>query len=161
MLNPGAPTDSANASPYVGALITAGVPQYYGLPAPAPWNLYHPTNLIQQSTAATNGTTNNRRPLSPNSVAAAAAAANNEVTNGYSIVPYYPDQNASILMAQNAAALRNGTPLRLLSPSLLMQQQANRQNPNIYSNTQNMYGNPVLNGGALNGNLIQTCDFRN
>lgn len=42
----------------MGALITAGVPQYYGV-APAPWGVY-PANLIPQQPQS-----QPRRPLTP------------------------------------------------------------------------------------------------
>lgn len=83
-------------------------------------------------------------------------------------MPYY-DQNAPILMAQGAA-MRNGTPMRLVSPApVLVQPQANRQTPagaSLYSSTpQSLYGatvNTSVNGGTLGGKLhiypnITTC----
>lgn len=51
VINPG-----QEPSPYMGALITAGVPQYYGVPAP--WGVY-PANLIPQQQSQP------RRPLTP------------------------------------------------------------------------------------------------
>lgn len=51
VINPG-----QDPSPYMGALITAGVPQYYGVAAP--WGVY-PANLIPQQQSQP------RRPLTP------------------------------------------------------------------------------------------------
>lgn len=65
-------------------------------------------------------------------------------------------------MAQSAAAMRNGTPMRLVSPApvLVQPQQASRQTPagaSLYSSTpQNLYGanvNTSVNGGTLGGRL--------
>lgn len=78
---------------------------------------------------------------------------------GY-IVPYY-DQNTPILMAQGAA-MRNGTPMRLVSPApVLVQPQTNRQTPagaSLYSSTpQSLYGatvNTSVNGGTLGGKIM-------
>ncbi|KAK5647046.1 hypothetical protein RI129_005510 [Pyrocoelia pectoralis] len=128
-------------------LITASVPQYYGV---GPWVYPAPANLIQQS--ASNGA---RRPLTPNG-SEAQQQVQQQVPGGY-IVPYY-DQNTPILMAQGAA-MRNGTPMRLVSPApVLVQPQANRQTPagaSLYSNTpQSLYGGSVttsVNGGTLGG----------
>ncbi|CAH0557972.1 unnamed protein product [Brassicogethes aeneus] len=139
-------------------LITAGVPQYYGV---GPW-VYPapPANLIQQG--ASNGA---RRPLTPNGTAEAQQQVQAQVPGGY-IVPYY-DQSTPILMAQGAA-MRNGTPMRLVSPApVLVQQQpqANRQTQaaaaaaaaSLYSSTpQSIYGanvNTSVNGGTLGDNL--------
>ncbi|XP_015835236.1 pumilio homolog 2 isoform X3 [Tribolium castaneum] len=129
-------------------LITAGVPQYYGV---GPWVYPAPANLIQQG--ASNGA---RRPLTPNGTAEAQQQVQPQVPGGY-IVPYY-DQNTPILMAQGAA-MRNGTPMRLVSPApVLVQPQANRQTPagaSLYSSTpQSLYGanvNTSVNGGTLGG----------
>ncbi|XP_072376828.1 maternal protein pumilio isoform X3 [Diabrotica undecimpunctata] len=148
-------------------LITAGVPaQYYGV---GPW-VYPapPANLIQQG--ASNGA---RRPLTPNGTTEAQQQVQPQVPGGY-IVPYY-DQNATpILMAQNAAAMRNGTPMRLVSPApVLVQPQAaaaaaTRQTQaaaaahaaaaSLYSSTQqSLYGatnvNTSVNGTTLGDNL--------
>ncbi|KAJ8915632.1 hypothetical protein NQ315_003416, partial [Exocentrus adspersus] len=135
-------------------LITAGVPQYYGV---GPW-VYPapPANLIQQG--ASNGA---RRPLTPNGTAEAQQQVQPQVPGGY-IVPYY-DQNTPILMAQGAA-MRNGTPMRLVSPApVLVQPQANRQTQaaaaaaSLYSSTpQSLYGanvNTSVNGTTLGDNL--------
>lgn len=87
-------------------------------------------------------------------------------------MPYY-DQNATpILMAQGAAAMRNGTPMRLVSPApVLVQPQAaaaaaTRQTQaaaaahaaaaSLYSSTQqSLYGaanvNTSVNGTTLGG----------
>uniref|UniRef100_A0A1Y1L7R0 PUM-HD domain-containing protein n=1 Tax=Photinus pyralis TaxID=7054 RepID=A0A1Y1L7R0_PHOPY len=129
-------------------LITASVPQYYGV---GPWVYPAPANLIQQS--ASNGA---RRPLTPNG-SEAQQQVQQQVPSGY-IVPYY-EQNPAILVAQGPAAMRNGTPMRLVSPaSVLVQPQANRQTPagaSLYSNTpQSLYGGSVttsVNGGTLGG----------
>lgn len=82
-----------------------------------------------------------------------------QVQGGY-IVPYY-DQNTPILMAQGAA-MRNGTPMRLVSPApMLVPQQASRQTPaaaSLYSNTpQSLYNanvNTSVNGTTLGGKLL-------
>ncbi|XP_063902751.1 maternal protein pumilio-like isoform X3 [Zophobas morio] len=132
-------------------LITAGVPQYYGV---GPWVYPAPANLIQQG--ASNGA---RRPLTPNGTAEAQQQVQPQVPGGY-IVPYY-DQNTPILMAQGAA-MRNGTPMRLVSPApVLVQPQANRQTPagaSLYSSTpQSLYGanvNTSVNGGTLGDNFV-------
>lgn len=80
---------------------------------------------------------------------------------GY-IVPYY-DQNGQLLVAQGTAAMRNGAPMRLVSPApVLVQQQTSRQAPataSLYSaQTQSLYGSNVntsaVNGGTLGGNFI-------
>lgn len=84
-----------------------------------------------------------------------------QVPGGY-IVPFY-DQNTPILMAQGAA-MRNGTPMRLVSPApvLVQPQAANRQNQaaaaaavSLYSSTpQSLYGanvNTSVNGTTLGG----------
>ncbi|XP_068905341.1 maternal protein pumilio-like isoform X5 [Tenebrio molitor] len=134
-------------------LITAGVPQYYGV---GPWVYPAPANLIQQG--ASNGA---RRPLTPNGTAEAQQQVQPQVPGGY-IVPYY-DQNTPILMAQGAA-MRNGTPMRLVSPApVLVQPQANRQTPagaSLYSSTpQSLYGanvNTSVNGGTLGGLGLNT-----
>lgn len=77
---------------------------------------------------------------------------------GY-ILPYY-DQNGPILMATQGTAMRNGTPMRLVSPApMLVQPQANRQTPaagSLYSSAapQGLYGanvNTTVNGGTLSG----------
>lgn len=133
-------------------LITAGVPQYYGV---APWVYPAPANLIQQG--ANNGT---RRPITPNGTAEAQQQVQQQVPGGY-ILPYY-DQN-QIIMAQGAA-MRNGTPMRLVSPApVLVQPQANRQTPagaSLYSNTpQSLYSanvNTSVNGGTLGGLGLNT-----
>ncbi|XP_044266098.1 maternal protein pumilio-like isoform X5 [Tribolium madens] len=132
-------------------LITAGVPQYYGV---GPWVYPAPANLIQQG--ASNGA---RRPLTPNGTAEAQQQVQPQVPGGY-IVPYY-DQNTPILMAQGAA-MRNGTPMRLVSPApVLVQPQTNRQTPagaSLYSSTpQSLYGanvNTSVNGGTLGDNFV-------
>lgn len=75
-------------------------------------------------------------------------------------MPYY-DQNAPILMAQGTA-MRNGTPMRLVSPApVLVQPQASRQTPagaSLYSSTpQGLYGanvNTTVNGGTLSGECL-------
>ncbi|XP_044266100.1 maternal protein pumilio-like isoform X6 [Tribolium madens] len=134
-------------------LITAGVPQYYGV---GPWVYPAPANLIQQG--ASNGA---RRPLTPNGTAEAQQQVQPQVPGGY-IVPYY-DQNTPILMAQGAA-MRNGTPMRLVSPApVLVQPQTNRQTPagaSLYSSTpQSLYGanvNTSVNGGTLGGLGLNT-----
>lgn len=78
-------------------------------------------------------------------------------------MPYY-DQNTPILMAQGAA-MRNGTPMRLVSPApVLVQPQAGRQTQaaaaaaaaaSLYSGTQqSLYGanvNTSVNGTTLGG----------
>ncbi|XP_044751007.1 pumilio homolog 2-like isoform X2 [Coccinella septempunctata] len=129
-------------------LITTGVPQYYGV---GPWVYPAPANLIQQG--ASNGP---RRPITPNGTAEAQQQVQPQVPGGY-ILPYY-DQNTPIIMAQGAA-MRNGTPMRLVSPApVLVQPQANRQTPagaSLYSNTpQSLYNanvNTSVNGGTLGG----------
>ncbi|XP_022918908.1 maternal protein pumilio isoform X2 [Onthophagus taurus] len=128
-------------------LIPAGVHQYYGV---GPWVYPAPANLIQQG--ASNGA---RRPLTPNGTEAQQQV-QPQVPGGY-IVPYY-DQNTPILMAQGAA-MRNGTPMRLVSPApVLVQPQASRQTPagaSLYSSTpQSLYGanvNTSVNGTTLSG----------
>lgn len=86
-----------------------------------------------------------------------------QVPGGY-IVPYY-DQNTPILMAQGAA-MRNGTPMRLVSPApVLVQPQASRQTQaaaaaaSLYSsNPQSLYGanvNTSVNGTTLGGRVFQ------
>ncbi|XP_049822940.1 pumilio homolog 2-like isoform X2 [Aethina tumida] len=144
-------------------LITAGVPQYYGV---GPW-VYPapPANLIQQG--ASNGA---RRPLTPNGTAEAQQQVQPQVPGGY-IVPYYDQSAAPILMAQGAAAMRNGTPMRLVSPAPVLVQPAQaaaaagRQTQaaaaaaaaaSLYTNTpQSIYGtanvNTSVNGGTLGG----------
>ncbi|XP_057668355.1 pumilio homolog 2-like isoform X5 [Diorhabda carinulata] len=148
-------------------LITAGVPaQYYGV---GPW-VYPapPANLIQQG--ANNGA---RRPLTPNGTTEAQPQVQPQVPGGY-IVPYYDQNAAPILMAQGAAAMRNGTPMRLVSPApVLVQPQtaaaaATRQTQaaaaahaaaaSLYSSTpQGLYGaasvNTSVNGTTLGDNL--------
>ncbi|CAG9854975.1 unnamed protein product [Phyllotreta striolata] len=148
-------------------LITAGVPaQYYGV---GPW-VYPapPANLIQQG--ASNGA---RRPLTPNGTTEAQQQVQPQVPGGY-IVPYYDQNAAPILMAQGAAAMRNGTPMRLVSPApVLVQPQAaaaaaTRQTQaaaaahaaaaSLYSSTQqSLYGaanvNTSVNGTTLGDNL--------
>lgn len=65
-------------------------------------------------------------------------------------------------MAQGAAAMRNGTPMRLVSPApVLVQPQTNRQTPagaSLYSSTpQSLYGanvNTSVNGGTLGGEFL-------
>ncbi|KAK9722984.1 Pumilio-family RNA binding repeat [Popillia japonica] len=129
-------------------LIPAGVHQYYGV---GPWVYPAPANLIQQG--ASNGA---RRPLTPNGTEAAQQQVQPQVPGGY-ILPYY-DQNTPILMAQGAA-MRNGTPMRLVSPApVLVQPQASRQTPaaaSLYSSTpQSLYGanvNTSVNGTTLGG----------
>ncbi|KAK9869457.1 hypothetical protein WA026_003211 [Henosepilachna vigintioctopunctata] len=129
-------------------LITTGVPQYYGV---GPWVYPAPANLIQQG--ASNGA---RRPITPNGSAEAQQQVQPQVPGGY-ILPYY-DQNTPIIMAQGAA-MRNGTPMRLVSPApVLVQPQANRQTPaaaSLYSNNpQSLYSanvNNTVNGGTLGG----------
>lgn len=85
-----------------------------------------------------------------------------QVPGGY-IVPYY-DQNTPILMAQGAA-MRNGTPMRLVSPApVLVQPQASRQTQaaaaaaSLYSsNPQSLYGanvNTSVNGTTLGGRVF-------
>ncbi|KAL1399118.1 hypothetical protein pipiens_008456, partial [Culex pipiens pipiens] len=84
VINPG-----QDPSPYMGALITAGVPQYYGV-APAPWGVY-PANLIPQQPQS-----QPRRPLTPSQ-------------QGAENQPY---QSGSLVMGP-----RTGTPMRLVSPA--------------------------------------------
>lgn len=87
-----------------------------------------------------------------------------QVPGGY-IVPFY-DQNTPILMAQGAA-MRNGTPMRLVSPApvLVQPQAANRQNQaaaaaavSLYSSTpQSLYSanvNTSVNGTTLGGRRL-------
>lgn len=85
---------------------------------------------------------------------------------GY-ILPYY-DQNAPILMATQGTAMRNGTPMRLVSPApMLVQPQASRQTPaggSLYSSAapQGLYGtnvNTTVNGGTLSGKFSTPLFF--
>lgn len=88
----------------------------------------------------------------------------------------YSDQNCNIhlqcvtlylieLCFAAGAAMRNGTPMRLVSPApVLVQPQANRQTPagaSLYSSTpQSLYGatvNTSVNGGTLGGMLRFMC----
>lgn len=63
--------------------------------------------------------------------------------------------------------MRNGTPMRLVSPApVLVQQQANRQTPagaSLYSSTpQSLYGatvNTSVNGGTLGGTISNNFLF--
>uniref|UniRef100_A0A182Q1N1 PUM-HD domain-containing protein n=1 Tax=Anopheles farauti TaxID=69004 RepID=A0A182Q1N1_9DIPT len=90
VINPG-----QDPSQYMGALIAAGVPQYY---APAPWSVY-PANLAipqQQSQP--------RRPLTPSQQGAE--------NQPYQVISAYYDQSGSLVMGP-----RTGTPMRLVSPA--------------------------------------------
>ncbi|XP_058173562.1 maternal protein pumilio [Anopheles ziemanni] len=90
VINPG-----QDPSQYMGALIAAGVPQYY---APAPWGVY-PANLAipqQQSQP--------RRPLTPSQQGAE--------NQPYQVISAYYDQSGSLVMGP-----RTGTPMRLVSPA--------------------------------------------
>ncbi|XP_052890834.1 maternal protein pumilio [Anopheles moucheti] len=90
VINPG-----QDPSQYMGALIAAGVPQYY---APAPWSVY-PANLAipqQQSQP--------RRPLTPSQQGAE--------NQPYQVISAYYDTSGSLVMGP-----RTGTPMRLVSPA--------------------------------------------
>ncbi|XP_058055832.1 maternal protein pumilio [Anopheles bellator] len=92
VINPG-----QDPSQYMGALIAAGVPQYYGVAA-APWGVY-PANLAipqQQSQP--------RRPLTPSQQGAE--------NQPYQVISAYYDQSGSLVMGP-----RTGTPMRLVSPA--------------------------------------------
>ncbi|XP_053697193.1 maternal protein pumilio isoform X1 [Sabethes cyaneus] len=90
VINPG-----QDPSPYMGALITAGVPQYYGVPAP--WGVY-PANLIPQQQSQP------RRPLTPSQQGAE--------NQPYQVISAFYDQSGSLVMGP-----RTGTPMRLVSPA--------------------------------------------
>ncbi|XP_060516618.1 pumilio homolog 2-like isoform X2 [Cylas formicarius] len=113
--------NAQQAEPY---LITAGVPaQYYGV---GPW-VYPapPANLAALQQGASNGA---RRPLTPNGTNEAQQQVQPGVPAGGYIVPaaaYYDQSATPILMAQGAAAaaaMRNGTPMRLVSPAPVLVQ---------------------------------------
>ncbi|XP_055644551.1 maternal protein pumilio isoform X2 [Toxorhynchites rutilus septentrionalis] len=91
VINPG-----QDPSPYMGALITAGVPQYYGVAA-APWGVY-PANLIPQQQSQP------RRPLTPSQQGAE--------NQPYQVISAFYDQSGSLVMGP-----RTGTPMRLVSPA--------------------------------------------
>ncbi|XP_058823446.1 maternal protein pumilio isoform X2 [Topomyia yanbarensis] len=91
VINPG-----QDPSPYMGTLITAGVPQYYGMAA-APWGVYS-TNLIPQQQSQP------RRPLTPSQQAAE--------NQPYQVISAFYDQSGSLVMGP-----RTGTPMRLVSPA--------------------------------------------
>lgn len=70
-------------------------------------------------------------------------------------------------MATQGTAMRNGTPMRLVSPApMLVQPQASRQTPaggSLYSSAtpQGLYGasvNTTVNGGTLSGKFIPNTD---
>lgn len=69
-------------------------------------------------------------------------------------------------MAQGAA-MRNGTPMRLVSPApVLVQPQGSRQTPagaSLYSSTpQSLYSanvNTSVNGGTLGGKFLNICIY--
>lgn len=90
VINPG-----QDPSPYMGALITAGVPQYYGVAAP--WGVYPPTLIPQQQSQP-------RRPLTPSQQGAE--------NQPYQVISAFYDQSGSLVMGP-----RTGTPMRLVSPA--------------------------------------------
>lgn len=67
-------------------------------------------------------------------------------------------------MATQGTAMRNGTPMRLVSPApMLVQPQASRQTPaaaSLYSSApQGLYGanvNTTVNGGTLSGKIFRS-----
>ncbi|XP_058447474.1 maternal protein pumilio isoform X2 [Malaya genurostris] len=91
VINPG-----QDPSPYMGTLITAGVPQYYGMAA-GPWGVYS-TNLIPQQQSQP------RRPLTPSQQGAE--------NQPYQVISAFYDQSGSLVMGP-----RTGTPMRLVSPA--------------------------------------------
>uniref|UniRef100_U5EQG3 Putative pumilio n=1 Tax=Corethrella appendiculata TaxID=1370023 RepID=U5EQG3_9DIPT len=133
VINPG-----QDPSQYMGALIAAGVPQYYGVAA-APWGVY-PANLIPQQQQQP------RRPLTP------SQGAENQP---YQVISAFYDQSGSLVMGP-----RTGTPMRLVSPAPVLVPPGGpraQAPPTIYppqpqTAQQNMYStqNSSVGGLALN-----------